>query len=149
MAASAETSTRVCRGKRKTFGCRAGACYTSRTYGNRLEVCADAGGKRGIERPPAARSQRQPVQGGGGPGDAGRAEKALFALIDHHDETLAGYVTDGKLSLESYKEYVELFARSLRETMDNREGVHYLLRAAGLETIAAEDVNLSPEWRWR
>lgn len=76
-------------------------------------------------------------------------KKALFALIDHHDETLAAYVTEGKLSLESYKEYVELFARSLRETMDNREGVHYLLRAVGLEGIPAEDVNLSPEWRWR
>ena len=76
-------------------------------------------------------------------------KKALFALIDHHDETLAGYVTDGKLSLESYKEYVELFARSLRETMDSREGVHYLLRAAGLAGIPAEDVNLAPEWRWR
>ena len=76
-------------------------------------------------------------------------KKALTALIDHHDETLASYVTEGKLSLESYKEYVELFARSLRETMDNREGVHYLLRAAGLEGIAAEDVNLTPEWRWR
>ena len=76
-------------------------------------------------------------------------KKALFALIDHHDDTLASYVTEGKLSLESYKEYVELFARSLRETMDNREGVHYLLRAAGLEGIAAADVNLAPEWRWR
>ena len=76
-------------------------------------------------------------------------KKALTALIDHHDDTLASYVTEGKLSLESYKEYVELFARSLRETMDNREGVHYLLRAAGLEGIAAADVNLTPEWRWR
>lgn len=76
-------------------------------------------------------------------------KKALQALIDHHDETLAAYITEGKLSLESYKEYVELFARSLRETMDNREGVHYLLRAAGLEGIAAQDVNLTPEWRWR
>ena len=76
-------------------------------------------------------------------------KKALADLIDHHDTTLASYVTDGKLSLESYKEYVELFARSLRETMDDREGVYYLLRAAGLEGIRAEDVNLAPEWRWR
>ena len=76
-------------------------------------------------------------------------KQALFDLIDHHDATLASYVTDGKLSLESYKEYVELFARSLRETMDNREGVHYLLRAAGLEGLRAEEVNLAPEWRWR
>ncbi len=76
-------------------------------------------------------------------------KKALFDLIDHHDDALAGYVTSGQLSLESYKEYVELFARSLRETMDNREGVHYLLRAIGLEAISAEDVNLAPDWRWR
>ena len=76
-------------------------------------------------------------------------KKALFDLIDHHDDVLASYVTQGKLSLESYKEYVELFARSLRETMESREGVQYLLRAAGLEGIAAEDVNLTPEWRWR
>ena len=76
-------------------------------------------------------------------------KKALLALLDHHDDTLAAYITEGKLSLESYKEYIELFARSLRETMDNREGVHYLLRAAGLEGIAPEDVNLAPEWRWR
>ena len=70
-------------------------------------------------------------------------------MIDHHDEVLASYVTQGKLSLESYKEYVELFARSLRETMESREGVLYLLRAAGLEGIASENVNLTPEWRWR
>ena len=76
-------------------------------------------------------------------------KKALFDLIDHHDETLAGYVTDGKLSLESYKEYVELFARSLRETMDNREGVYYLLRAIGMDGVSPDQVNLSPDWRWR
>ena len=76
-------------------------------------------------------------------------KKALFDLIDHHDDVLASYITQGKLSLESYKEYIELFARSLRETMESREGVLYLLRAAGLENIAAEEVNLTPEWRWR
>ena len=76
-------------------------------------------------------------------------KKALFDLIDHHDDVLASYVAQGKLSLESYKEYIELFARSLRETMESREGVLYLLRAAGLENIATEDVNLAPEWRWR
>ena len=76
-------------------------------------------------------------------------KKSLFDLIDHHDDVLASYVTQGKLSLESYKEYVELFARSLRETMETPEGVLYLLRAAGLEGIAAENVNLAPEWRWR
>ena len=76
-------------------------------------------------------------------------KKALFDLIDHHDETLAAYVSQGKLSLESYKEYIELFARALRETMDSPEGVLYLLRAAGLEGVKTEGVNLTPEWRWK
>ncbi len=76
-------------------------------------------------------------------------KKALSDLIDHHDESLANYVTSGKLALESYKEYVELFARALRETMESPEGVLYLLRSAGLEGMAAEDVNLRPEWRWK
>ena len=76
-------------------------------------------------------------------------KKALFDLIDHHDETLASYVSQGKLSLESYKEYIELFARALRETMDSPEGVLYLLRAAGLEGVTTTSVNLAPEWRWK
>ncbi len=76
-------------------------------------------------------------------------KQALLDLIDHHDEALASYVTHGKLSLESYKEYIELFARALRETMDSREGVLYLLKSAGLDGVSAEDVNLAPEWRWK
>ena len=76
-------------------------------------------------------------------------KKALSDLIDHHDEALAGYVTNGNLALESYKEYVELFARALRETMESREGVLYLLRSAGLDGLGMEDVNLRPEWRWK
>ena len=76
-------------------------------------------------------------------------KKALSDLIDHHDESLAGYITSGKLALESYKEYVELFARALRETMESPEGVLYLLRSAGLDGVDAKDVNLRPEWRWK
>ena len=76
-------------------------------------------------------------------------KKALFDLIDHHDDVLATYVSQGKLSLESYKEYIELFARALRETMDSPEGVLYLLRAAGLEGVEKDGVNLAPEWRWK
>ena len=76
-------------------------------------------------------------------------KQALFDLIDHHDDTLAAYVSQGKLSLESYKEYIELFARALRETMDSPEGVLYLLRSAGLEGVTAAGVNLAPEWRWK
>ena len=78
-----------------------------------------------------------------------RLKKSLFDLIDHHDEALAGYVSQGKLSLESYKEYIELFARSLRETMESPEGIAYLLKSAGLEGIQAESINLTPEWRWK
>ncbi len=77
-----------------------------------------------------------------------RLRQALFDLIDHHDASLASYFTDGKLSLESYKEYIELFARSLRETMETREGVAYLLKATGLE-IPLDGINLQPEWRWK
>ncbi len=76
-------------------------------------------------------------------------KKALSDLIDHHDDSLAGYVTSGKLALESYKEYVELFARALRETMESPEGVLYLLRSAGLDGVGVKDVNLRPEWRWK
>ena len=76
-------------------------------------------------------------------------KQALFDLIDHHDDTLAAYVSQGKLSLESYKEYIELFARALRETMDSPEGVLYLLRSAGLEGVTPAGVNLAPEWRWK
>jgi hypothetical protein len=78
-----------------------------------------------------------------------RLKKSLFDLIDHHDESLADYVSQGKLSLESYKEYIELFARSLRETMESREGVLYLLRSAGVDSSDSSDINLTPEWRWK
>jgi hypothetical protein len=77
-----------------------------------------------------------------------RLRKALIALIDSHDAELAKYVSDGALSLDSYKEYIELFARSLRETMHSQEGVAYLLESCGFE-IDAEDINLYPETRWR
>ncbi|HEY6070509.1 MAG TPA: hypothetical protein VIU85_03965, partial [Chthoniobacterales bacterium] len=60
-------------------------------------------------------------------------KRALFDLIDYHDEALAEHFAEGKLSLDSYKEYVELFARSLKETMESREGVSYLLRSVGFE----------------
>ena len=76
-------------------------------------------------------------------------KKALNELIDHHDDALASYVTHGKLALESYKEYIELFARALRETMESREGVLYLLKSAGLDGVSDADVNMTPEWRWK
>lgn len=77
-----------------------------------------------------------------------RLRKALFDLIESHDQELAKYVSDGSLALDSYKEYIELFARSLRETMGSKEGVAYLLEACGFE-VNKEDINLHPETRWR
>jgi len=74
--------------------------------------------------------------------------RALVDLIDYHDEALAEHFAEGKLSLDSYKEYVELFARSLKETMESREGVSYLLRSVGFE-IPAHEINLHPELRWK
>jgi hypothetical protein len=77
-----------------------------------------------------------------------RLRKALFDLIESHDQELARYVADGSLALDSYKEYIELFARSLRETMGSRDGVAYLLESCGFQ-LAKEDINLQPETRWR
>jgi hypothetical protein len=74
--------------------------------------------------------------------------RALIDLIDYHDEALAENFAEGKLALESYKEYIELFARSLKETMESREGVSYLLRSVGFE-VSAEEINLEPELRWK
>jgi hypothetical protein len=68
-----------------------------------------------------------------------KLRRALIELIDYHE---------GKLALESYKEYIELFARSLKETMESREGVSYLLRAVGFE-VRPDEINLNPELRWK
>ncbi len=77
-----------------------------------------------------------------------RLRRSLIELIDFHDEALAEHFAEGKLALESYKEYIELFARSLKETMESREGVSYLLRAVGFE-VKPEEINLQPELRWK
>ena len=77
-----------------------------------------------------------------------KLRRALIELIDYHDESLAEHFAEGKLELESYKEYIELFARSLKETMESREGVAYLLRAAGFD-VPPEQINLQPELRWK
>jgi hypothetical protein len=74
--------------------------------------------------------------------------RALIELIDYHDEALAEHFAEGKLALDSYKEYIELFARSLKETMDSPEGISYLLRAVGFD-VPAEEINLRPELRWK
>ena len=74
--------------------------------------------------------------------------RALIELIDNHDEALAAHYADGQLALESYKEYIEVFARSLKETMESPEGVSYLLRAVGFD-VPPEEVNLRPDLRWK
>src|SRR6202045_4514804 len=74
--------------------------------------------------------------------------RALIDLIDYHDEALAEHFAEGKLALESYKEYIELFARSLKETMESREGVSYLLRSVGFD-VPAHEINLPPKLRWK
>jgi hypothetical protein len=74
--------------------------------------------------------------------------RALIDLIDYHDEALAENFAQDKLVLESYKEYIELFARSLKETMESREGVAYLLRSVGFD-VRPEEINLHPELRWK
>lgn len=77
-----------------------------------------------------------------------RLRRALFEMIENHDQELARYVAEGSLALDSYKEYIELFASSLKQTMGSREGVAYLLRACGFEFIDS-DINLTPETRWK
>lgn len=74
--------------------------------------------------------------------------RALIDLIDYHDEALAEHFSEGKLALDSYKEYIELFARSLKETMESREGVAYLLRSVGFD-VRPDEINLDPELRWK
>jgi len=75
-------------------------------------------------------------------------KNALVDLISNHETWLAEMVAQRRLSLDSYKEYVELFARSLKETMETREGVGYLLGYAGFD-VNLDHVNLNPEWRWK
>jgi len=77
-----------------------------------------------------------------------RLRKALFDLIESHDQELARYVGEGSLALDSYKEYIELFAHSLKQTMGSRDGIAYLLKACGFE-VTKEDINLQPETRWK
>ncbi|MDR1146971.1 MAG: hypothetical protein LBK71_12675 [Verrucomicrobiales bacterium] len=75
-------------------------------------------------------------------------KKAMMQLIDNHDTALEQFVLDGKLNIDSYKEYIELFAHRLREAMGMREGVSYLFEACGFD-VKNEDINLYPEWRWQ
>ena len=77
-----------------------------------------------------------------------RLRRALFDMIESHDTELARYVAEGSLALDSYKEYIEIFAHSLKQTMGTPEGVAYLLRACGFE-VSDSAINLQPETRWK
>ena len=77
-----------------------------------------------------------------------KLRRALFDLIESHDQELAKYVAEGSLALDSYKEYIELFAHSMKQTMGTREGVSYMLQACGFEVDQGQ-VNLNPETRWK
>ena len=71
-----------------------------------------------------------------------RLRRAIFDIIESHDQELARYVGEGSLALDSYKEYIELFAHSLKQTMSRREGVAYLL--AGLRLRGGQGRHQSP-----
>ena len=77
-----------------------------------------------------------------------RLRKALIELIENHDQELAKYVSEGFLELDSYKEYVELFARYLRDTMSTKEGVAYLLTECGFQ-VKPEEIVLNRDTRWK
>jgi len=77
-----------------------------------------------------------------------KLRQALLELVDNHDQELAKYVSEGFLELDSSKEYVEILARHLRETMGTREGVAYLLHSCGF-SVPIEEINLHAEARWK
>ena len=77
-----------------------------------------------------------------------RLRKALLDLIENHDQELAKYAAEGFLELDSCKEYVELFARYLRDTMGSKDGVAFLLSACGF-AVPAEEVDLNRQTRWK
>jgi hypothetical protein len=77
-----------------------------------------------------------------------RLRRALFDLIENHDQQLAEHFAAGRLALDSYKEYIEIFASSLRQTMESPEGVAYLMQSCGFD-VKPEEVNLHPETRWK
>src|SRR5207244_4748018 len=52
--------------------------------------------------------------------------RALIDLIDYHDEALAEHFAECKLALDSYNEYIELFARSMKNTMYSLDEVTYI-----------------------
>ncbi len=62
--------------------------------------------------------------------------RALIELIDNHDESLAAHYSDGRLALESYKEYIEVF-RPQSERDDGKPGRRFLFAPRGRVRRAA------------
>lgn len=76
-------------------------------------------------------------------------QEALVRLTEDHQHQVSYMVENGQLSVDSYKEYVELLARFLRDTIGSKAGVKYLLDACGLTDATEEEINLEPELRWQ
>lgn len=77
-----------------------------------------------------------------------RLREALIGLIENHDLELARHFSEDRLALDSYKEYIEIFAHSLKQTMESPEGVNYLLKSCGFD-VKESEINLQPETRWK
>ena len=75
-------------------------------------------------------------------------QEALARLVHDHQLQVAYMVESGQLEVGSYKEYVELLSRFLRETIGSKAGVKYLLDSCGLEGATEDSINLNPELRW-
>jgi len=76
-----------------------------------------------------------------------RLIQAIGELIDTRDQELASHVGEGVLALDSYKEYIELFARNLCDTLGSKDGISFLLESCGFH-IPDEEINLHPQPRW-
>ena len=94
-------------------------------------------------------SRRDAVQDRGRSGNAGETAPRTYR-IDRLSRRSAGgkFCRRKTRSSNPTRNTSKLFARSLKETMESREGVAYLLRAAGFD-VRTEEINLSPELRWK
>lgn len=116
----------------------------SETSDFEIMLAQSAGEKRLAETDAGANPFRVTID----PQMRNRLKRALFELIDNHDAALEEYVAEDQLALSSYKEYIELFARCLRETMETPEGVSFLLKSCGFD-VPEDEINLHPDWRWQ
>lgn len=78
----------------------------------------------------------------------GKVNEAVRVMMERYDTELAMGFAEGRLSVDSYKEYIELLAHSLRETMSTPAGVRHLFEACGFN-VPEQEINLAPEVRWK